>query len=61
MGVRCREELRLGRAVRNANKGKPDRVLRLRVASLRAGEVQGEAEGDEVTLPAEEPMTATTL
>ena len=61
MGVRCREELRLGRAVRNANRGKPDRVLRLRAASLSAGEAQVEAEGDEVTLPVEEPMTATTL
>ena len=61
MGVRCREELRLGRAVRNANRGKPDRVLRLRAASLRAGEAQVEAEGDEVTLPVEEPMTAATL
>ena len=58
---RCRKGLRLGRVVRNANKGKPDRVLRLRVASLRAGEAQVEAEGDEVTLPVEEPMTATTL
>ena len=61
MGVRCREELRLGRAVRNANRGKPDRVLRLRAASLRAGEAQVEAEGDEVTLLVEEPMTAATL
>ena len=61
MGVRCREELRLGRAVRNANRGKPDRVLRLRAASLLAGEAQVEAEGDEVTLPVEEPMTAATL
>ena len=61
MGVRCREELRLGRAVRNANRGKPDRVLRLRAASLRAGEAQVEAEGDEVSLPVEEPMTAITL
>ena len=61
MGVRCREELRLGRAVRNANRGKPDRVLRLRAASLRAGEAQVEAEGDEVTRPVEEPMTAATL
>ena len=58
---RCRKGLRLGRAVRNANKGKPDRVLRLRAASLRAGEAQVEAEGDEVTLPVEEPMTAATL
>ena len=58
---RCREGLRLGRAVRNANRGKPDRVLRLRAASLRAGEAQVEAEGDEVTLPVEEPMTAATL
>ena len=58
---RCRKGLRLGRAVRNANKGKPDRVLHLRVASLRAGEAQVEAEGDEVTLPVEEPMTAATL
>ena len=61
MGVRCREELRLGRAVRNANRGKPDRVLRLRAASLRVGEAQVEAEGDEVTLLVEEPMTAATL
>ena len=58
---RCRKGLRLGRAVRNANRGKPDRVLRLRVASLRAGEAQVEAEGDEVTLPVEGPMTVTTL
>ena len=34
---RCRKGLRLGRAVRNANKGKPDRVLHLRVASLSEG------------------------
>jgi hypothetical protein len=58
---RCREGLRLGRAVRNANRGKPDRVLRLRAASLRAGEAQVETEGDEATLPVEEPMTAATL
>jgi len=58
---RCREGLRLGRAVRNANKIKPTKVLRLRDARLLAGEAQVEAEGDEVTLPVEEPMTATTL
>ena len=61
MGGWCREGLRLGRAMRSKSRGKPDRVLRLRVARLLAGEAQVEAEGDEVTLPVREPMTAATL
>ena len=58
---RCREGLRLGRAVRGEDEVKPAPVLRPRGASLGAGEAQVEAEGDEVTLPVEEPMTAATL
>jgi hypothetical protein len=63
MGERRREglRLRLGRAVRSANKGKPAQVLRLRAARLSAGEAQVEAEGDEATLPVGEPMTAAAL
>ena len=60
-GGRCREGPRLGRAVRGEDEVKPAPVLRPRGASLGAGEAQVEAEGDEVTLPVEEPMTAATL
>ena len=60
-GRRCREELRLGRAVRREDEVKPAPALRFRAGRLWAGEAQVEAEGDEVTLPAEEPRTATTL
>ena len=45
----------------NESRGKPAQVLLLRAASPRAGEAQVEAEGDEVTLPVVEPMTAATL
>jgi hypothetical protein len=55
------EGLRLGRAVRREDEVKPAPVLLLRAARLAAGEAQVEAEGDEVALPVEEPMTATTL
>ena len=58
---RCREGLRLGRAVRREDEVKPAPVLLLRAASLGAGEAQVEAEGDEEKLPAEEPRTATTI
>ena len=58
---RCREGLRLGRAVRREDEVKPTSALRFRAERLGAGEAQVEAEGDEVTLPAEEPRTATTL
>ncbi len=37
------------------------RFLRLRAEGLWAGEAQGGAEGDELTLQVEEPMTAATL
>ena len=40
---------------------KPAPALLLRAVRLGAGEAQVEAEGDEVTLPAEELRTATTL
>ena len=60
-GGRCREGPRLGRAVRGEDEVKPAPVLRPRGASLGAGEAQVEAEGDEVTLLVEEPMTAATL
>jgi len=60
-GGRCRERLRLGRAVRREDEAKPAPALLLRAERLGAGEAQVEAEGDEVTLPAEEPRTATTL
>ena len=40
---------------------KPAPGLRLRAASLGAGEAQVEMEGDEVKPPVEEPRTATTL
>ena len=58
---RCREGLRLGRAVRREDEVKPAPALGLRATRLGAGEAQVEAEGDEVTLPAKEPRTATTL
>ena len=58
---RCREGLRLGRAVRREDEVKPTSALRFRAIRLGAGEAQVEAEGDEVTLPAKEPRTATTL
>ena len=58
---RCREGLRLGRAVRGEDEVKPAPALGLRATRLGAGEAQVEAEGDEVTLPAKEPRTATTL
>jgi hypothetical protein len=57
----CREGLRLGRAVRRADEVKPASALLLRAGRLGAGEAQVEMEGDKVTLPAEEPRTATTL
>jgi len=60
-GGRCREGRRLGRAVRREDEVKPAQVLRLRAASLGAGEAQVEAEGGEVTRPVGEPMTAITL
>jgi hypothetical protein len=59
-GRRCRERLRLGRAVRREDEVKPAPALLLRAARLGAGEAQVEAEG-EVTLQVEEPMTAATL
>ena len=58
---RCREGLRLGRAVRREDEVKPAPALGLRATRLGAGEAQVEAEGDEVTLPVVEPMTAATL
>ena len=57
---RCREGLRLGRAVRREDEVKPAPALRFRAGRLWAGEAQVEAERDEVTLPAEELRTATT-
>jgi hypothetical protein len=59
-GKRCRERLRLGRAVRREDEVKPAPALLLRAARLGAGEAQVEAEGDEVNLQAEELRTATT-
>ncbi len=43
------------------DEAKPAPALRFRAGRLWAGEAQVEAEGYEVTLPAEEPRTATTL
>ena len=43
------------------DEAKPAPTLVLRAARLGAGEAQVEAERDEVTLPAEELRTATTL
>jgi hypothetical protein len=60
-GRRCREELRLGRAVRREDEVKPAPALRFRAEGLWAGEAQVEMEGEEVTRPVEEPRTATTL
>ena len=60
-GGRCREGLRLGRAVRREDEVKPASALRFRAGGLWAGEAQVEAEGDEVTQQVEEPMTAITL
>jgi hypothetical protein len=57
----CREGLRLGRAVRRADEVKPASALLFRAVRLGAEEAQVEAEGDEVTPPAEEPRTAITL
>ena len=53
--------MRLGRAVRREDEVKPAPASRLRAEGLGAGEAQVEAEGDEVTLQVEEPMTAATL
>ena len=39
----------------------PRDVLRLTAARLGAGEAPGEMEGDKVTLPVKEPMTAIPL
>ena len=58
---RCREELRLGRAVRREVEVKPAPALRFRAGRLWAGEAQVEMEGEKVTLPVKEPRTATTL
>jgi hypothetical protein len=58
---RCREGLRLGRAVRREDEVKPASALLFRAERLGAEEAQVEAEGDVMTLPAEEPRTATTL
>ena len=60
-GGRCREWLRLGRAVRREDEAKPASALLLRAERLGAGEAQVEMEGEKVTLPVEEPRTATTL
>jgi hypothetical protein len=60
-GRRCREGLRLGRAVRREDEVKPAPALRFRAERLWAGEAQVEAEGNEVTLPVKEPRAATTL
>jgi hypothetical protein len=60
-GRRCREGLRLGRAVHREDEVKPVQVLLLKAARLWAGEASVEMEGGEVTRPVEEPMTATTL
>ena len=58
---RCREGLRLGRAVRREDEVKPASASRLRAEGLGAAEAQVEMEGEKVTLPVEEPRTATTL
>ena len=58
---RCREGLRLGRAVRREDEVKPASALLLQAGRLETGEAQVEAEGDEMTPQVEEPMTATTL
>mgnify|MGYP006949116275 CR=1 FL=1 len=47
--------------MRREDEVEPVQVLRLTAARLWAGEAPVEMEGDEVTLPAEEPKTATTL
>ena len=60
-GGRCREWLRLGRAVRREDEAKTRLGLTLRAGRLGAGEAQVEMEGEKVTLPVEEPRTATTL
>ncbi len=62
-GGRRRAWLRLGRAGRREDEAKPasESASFLRAARLGAGEAQVEAEGDEVKLPVEEPMTAATL
>ena len=46
--------------MRREDEVKPTSALRFRAERLGAGEAQVEAEGDEVTLPAKEPRTATT-
>jgi hypothetical protein len=58
---RCREGLRLGRAVRREDEVKPASAFLLRAGRLGAGEAQVEMEGEKVTLPVEEPRTAATL
>ena len=60
-GGRCREWLRLGRAVRREDEAKPASALLFRAGRLGAGEAQVEWEGEEVTLPVKEPRTAATL
>ena len=60
-GRRCREWLRLGRAMRREDEVKPAPALRFRAGGLGTGEAQVEAEGDEATLPVGEPMTAAAL
>ena len=60
-GGRCREWLRLGRAVRREDEAKPAPALLFRAERLAAGEAQVEMEGEKVTLPVEEPRTAATL
>ena len=60
-GGRCREWLRLGRAVRREDEAKPASASLFRAERLGAGEAQVEKEGEKVTLPVEEPRTATTL
>ena len=56
-----REGRRLGRAVRRENGVKPGQVLRLRAASLWAGEAPVEMEGTKATRLIAEPMTATAI
>ena len=58
---RCREGLRLGRAVRREDEVKPASALLFRAGRLGAGEAQVERAGEEVTLPVKEPRTAATL
>jgi hypothetical protein len=60
-GGRCREWLRLGRAVRREDEAKPASASLFRAERLGAGEAQVEMEGEKVTLPVEEPRTAATL